>query len=250
MTVDDISKRIYGRYNWDGKKELGEDIKEMLSRYKPDDLTRIWERFNTTYQGMAAPKPAHFFAIATDLGLTGKAAKGKYQGAYECVCGVKYSMESSNCPICKSPEQKQIVDAAGHDIIACQYDCYHCDVYADSNEFGRFGPSCKSFSLGTPIPNCDRCRCRDCCLYEHNFREDEKHNTFFTEGRAMPWIGAAGAGITQRVNFESLMDAVKAKAIKHREGAKDTIGYKRGYKMTWETKEENKIRKDAIAARF
>lgn len=230
MTVVDINKKLIGRYNFEGKEGLAKDLEEMLNRFKPADLERIWDRFNTTYQGMAAPKPAHFFAIAADLGMTASAASGKFHGAYECAdCGAKYSMESSNCPMCKSADQKRIVDAASPGIIACQHDCYHCDIYADPNGFDRYGPACKSFSLGREIPNCSTCRCRDCCEYEHAFREDERNNTFFTEGRPMPWIGEAGKGVTQRVTYESLMTAVRASAARQREADKDSIGYKRGW---------------------
>lgn len=230
MTVDEIGAKLMSRYNWTDKSGLMTDIKNELGKYNAIDLDRIWFKFDTTYVAAWPPKPAHFYKIAEDLGLAKNGAQGKFHGAYECAdCGAKYSMESSNCPMCKSADQKRIVDAASPGIIACQHDCYHCDIYADPNGFDRYGPACKSFSLGREIPNCSTCRCRDCCEYEHAFREDERNNTFFTEGRPMPWIGEAGKGVTQRVTYESLMTAVRASAARQREADKESIGYKRGW---------------------
>ena len=114
MRADQIGERLVARYNFNNRQSLLNDLLDALKRYKEEELERIWQKFDVTYLGLAAPKPAHFHSIAIDLGInTKESGGGGMWGAWICKCGQIYApMTAYVCPKCKSHEVVAVGDAA------------------------------------------------------------------------------------------------------------------------------------------
>ncbi|RLD19119.1 MAG: hypothetical protein DRI69_09070 [Bacteroidetes bacterium] len=116
MTLEIIKKKLKERYNYTGKEEQGKDVMEALSRYKPDDLNKIWIKFDAEYLGMGAPKPANFHSIAIGLGLIGQSDSGQTNAAWICAnkeCNTRYApLTAYMCPECGETKTEGLGDQA------------------------------------------------------------------------------------------------------------------------------------------
>ncbi len=116
MTLELIKKKLKERYNYTGKAAQGKDVMDALSRYKQDDLDKIWLKFDSEYLGMGAPKPANFHSIAIGLGLIGQADRGQTNAAWICAnndCNTRYSpLTVYICPRCGETKTAGLGDQA------------------------------------------------------------------------------------------------------------------------------------------
>ena len=80
-----------------------------------------------------------------------------------------------HCPRCGSTYAQIIPDCRNDIITWAQDSCFDCDAYR-SQERQHYGPECPSYGTGNREPECQDCKCRQCCL-SHSVKAEQAKST-------------------------------------------------------------------------
>ncbi len=191
MTIYEMIEEITERYiipkDDSGRTELL--LKKDFGFYSPGKLDKVWYAIKRYHRANFAPNYSAIIDCMDKAGI-GESSEQNQEWYQRCIkCGAKYSMNTCCCPKCNKylaigdnyMNEVEIVkcQTLPHDVIVTRQACPICPIFRGSTTYPR-GIKCESFQgdMRGQIPDCDNCKCKECCLDLGGKNEDMESGTF------------------------------------------------------------------------
>lgn len=154
------------------------EFSEFCNSYPESRLMDIFNHLRNNPSGdklmiiYGTPKIEQFTRAAKALGVKPKKVN-IYTASVCTVCDTTFDSQSRGCPVCKKITPiKAKVEHFPFDYIRLQEYCYNCDYGLDYRK--EKGPGCAAYGTGSVIPDCDGCKCSECCAFEARLRQESE----------------------------------------------------------------------------